>query len=62
MRYEVDVRINMNPPSHMTQGVKVLWDMYDIWANAGIESAYTRRRAIIMKTRALIEMDRQQKA
>lgn len=42
----------------MNSFTKAPWDMYDVWNDARIKSAYTRRRAIVLKTRALIEMDR----
>lgn len=42
----------------MNAACKILWDMYDIWNDARIKSAYTRKRAIIMKTKALIAMDK----
>lgn len=38
--------------------VKSLWEMFDIWDQAGIKSAYTRKRCIVLKTKALIAMDR----
>ena len=44
----------------MNSFTKILWDMYDIWNEALIKNVYTRKRAIIMKTKALIAMDHDQ--
>lgn len=44
--------------SPMNAACKILWDMYAVWNNACIKSAYTSKRAIILKTKALIAMDK----
>lgn len=38
---------------------KELWAMFEIWANARMQSGYTRRAALRLKTKALIAEDRQ---
>ena len=40
------------------QTINDLWNMYEVWANARIQSPYTKRAALRLKAKALIAEDR----
>lgn len=40
------------------QIAKELWAMFEIWDNARVTSAYSKRAALRLKTKALISEDR----
>lgn len=38
--------------------ISELWSFYDVWNNARVVSAYTKRAALRCQTKALIAMDK----